>query len=134
MKKRITLYNSITLLTGCVIYFIHSLIINKLAIQLSIPLASIYVFFTVSSMVIITGIELIYKYIPSTVGYAFLVAIFLKMGVFIILFFAQGMSKSSLSMLDRFSILVPLFIFMAIEIVPVIKSLKNIFKIDNEAK
>lgn len=132
MKRNLILYNSITLATGIVLYLIHSLLIKQFDIKLSISLSSIYLFFTIASIFIITSIELIYKYIPASVGYAFLVGIFLKMGIFVILFFAQGMSKTTLSMTDKFSILIPLFVFMAIEIVPVIKSLKTIFKPENE--
>ena len=132
MKRNLLLYNSITLATGIVLYLIHSLLIKQFDIKLSISLSSIYLFFTIASIFIITSIELIYKYIPASVGYAFLVGIFLKMGIFVILFFAQGMSKTTLSMTDKFSILIPLFVFMAIEIVPVIKSLKTIFKPENE--
>lgn len=132
MKRNLLLYNSITLATGIILYLIHSLLIKQFDIKLSISLSSIYLFFTIASLFIITSIELIYKYIPASVGYAFLVGIFLKMGIFVILFFAQGMSKTALSMTDKFSILIPLFVFMAIEIVPVIKSLKTIFKPENE--
>ncbi len=132
MKRNLLLYNSITIATGIILYILHSLLIKQFDIKLSISLSSIYLFFTIASLFIITSIELIYKYIPASVGYAFLVGIFLKMGIFVILFFAQGMSKTTLSMTDKFSILIPLFVFMAIEIVPVIKSLKTIFKPENE--
>ncbi len=132
MKRNLLLYNSITIATGIILYILHSLLIKQFDIKLSISLSSIYLFFTIASIFIITSIELIYKYIPASVGYAFLVGIFLKMGIFVILFFAQGMSKTTLSMTDKFSILIPLFVFMAIEIVPVIKSLKTIFKPENE--
>jgi hypothetical protein len=132
MKRNLLLYNSITLATGILLYLIHTFLINQFEIKLTISLPSIYLFFTIASIFIITSIELIYKYIPASVGYAFLVGIFLKMGIFVILFFAQGMSKTELSMTDKFSILLPLFVFMGIEIVPVIKSLKTIFKPENE--
>ena len=132
MKRNLILYNSITLATGIVLYILHSLLIKQFDIKLSISLSSIYLFFTIASLFIITSIELIYKYIPASVGYAFLVGIFLKMGIFMIMFYAKTLSKTALSMTDKFSILVPLFVFMSIEIIPVLKSLKTILKPENE--
>jgi hypothetical protein len=132
MKRNLLLYNSITIATGIVLYILHSLLIKQFDIKLSISLSSIYLFFTIASIFIITSIELIYKYIPASVGYAFLVGIFLKMGIFMIMFYAKTLSKTTLSMTDKFSILVPLFVFMSIEIIPVLKSLKTILKPENE--
>ena len=125
MKRRIFLYNIISLITGVSLYFLHTLIISSLHLKLSFPLISVYLFFTISAIIIISGLELLFEYLASTAGYAFLVSVFLKMGIFVLLFFAGGIAEKSLSMIDKISILVPLFVFMTIETSVVIKRLKS---------
>ncbi len=125
MIRRILVNNIIALITGVVLYFIHSLIISSFQLKLSFSLISIYLFFTIAAILIISGLELLFEYLASTAGYAFLVSVFLKMGIFVLLFFAGGMAEKSLTMIDKFSILIPLFIFMGIETSVVIKRLKS---------
>jgi hypothetical protein len=125
MIRRILVNNIIALITGVVLYFIHTLIISSFQLKLSFSLISIYLFFTIAAILIISGLELLFEYLASTAGYAFLVSVFLKMGIFVLLFFAGGMAEKSLTMIDKFSILIPLFIFMGIETSVVIKRLKS---------
>lgn len=125
MIRRIVVNNIIALITGVVLYFIHTLIISSFQLKLSFSLISIYLFFTIAAIIIISGLELLFEYLASTAGYAFLVSVFLKMGIFVLLFFAGGMAEKSLTMIDKFSILIPLFIFMGIETSVVIKRLKS---------
>ena len=125
MIRRILVNNIIALITGVVLYFIHTLIISSFQLKLSFSLISIYLFFTIAAIIIISGLELLFEYLASTAGYAFLVSVFLKMGIFVLLFFAGGMAEKSLTMIDKFSILIPLFIFMGIETSVVIKRLKS---------
>jgi len=125
MIRRIVVNNIIALITGVVLYFIHTLIISSFQLKLSFSLISIYLFFTIAAILIISGLELLFEYLASTAGYAFLVSVFLKMGIFVLLFFAGGMAEKSLTMIDKFSILIPLFIFMGIETSVVIKRLKS---------
>ena len=125
MIRRIVVNNIIALITGVVLYFIHTLIISSFQLKLSFSLISIYLFFTIAAIIIISGLELLFEYLASTAGYAFLVSVFLKMGIFVLLFFAGGMAEKSLTMVDKFSILIPLFIFMGIETSVVIKRLKS---------
>jgi hypothetical protein len=125
MIRRIVVNNLIALITGVVLYFLHTLIISSFQLKLSFSLISIYLFFTIAAIIIISGLELLFEYLASTAGYAFLVSVFLKMGIFVLLFFAGGMAEKSLTMIDKFSILIPLFIFMGIETSVVIKRLKS---------
>ena len=125
MIRRIVVNNIIALITGVVLYFIHTLIISSFQLKLSFSLISIYLFFTIAAIIIISGLELLFEYLASTAGYAFLVSVFLKMGIFVLLFFAGGMAEKSLTMIDKLSILIPLFIFMGIETSVVIKRLKS---------
>ncbi len=125
MIRRIIVNNIIALITGVVLYFLHTLIISSFQLKLSFSLISIYLFFTIAAIIIISGLELLFEYLASSAGYAFLVSVFLKMGIFVLLFFAGGMAEKSLTMIDKFSILIPLFIFMGIETSVVIKRLKS---------
>jgi len=127
--KRLVVFNGITLLLGVILFFAHSAVLKSLEFELPFSLASIYLFFVVSAVLIITGIEFLFKYLPASTGYAFLVGVFLKMGLFIIIFFSQGMGKANLTMTDKLSLLIPLFTFMSVETISVVSRLKDSFSL-----
>ena len=102
-----------------------ALIIEPMSWYLLIFATIASLIFQYNTIIIISGLELLFEYLASTAGYAFLVSVFLKMGIFVLLFFAGGIAEKSLSMIDKISILVPLFVFMTIETSVVIKRLKS---------
>lgn len=124
MAKRILIYNLITLLTGFILYFSNSFLANTFGAKLNISLIGVYSFFVIATMITIIGLEFLHANIPSSTGYGFLVSVFLKMGIFVIIFMAGGMAKENLSMIDKISILIPLFVFLSIETFAIIKRLK----------
>jgi hypothetical protein len=52
---------------------------------------------------------------PNNVGYVFLVGMFVKMGVFMIIFYSKMLEIKSIHFSDKIFILVPLFIFLSLE-------------------
>lgn len=76
---------------------------------------SLYVFFGISSVLIITLIEVLFPMMPNNVGYVFLVGMFVKMGVFMIIFYSKMLEMKSIHFSDKIFILVPLFIFLSLE-------------------
>lgn len=128
--KRIITYNLIAIFLGVILFTLHNYLIQVFEAKVAFSLLSIYLFFCISSVVIITVLELLFKYLPSSTGYAFLVSVFLKMGLFILLFFAGSLSDIALNKVDKISILIPLFSFMTLETLAVVSRLKGVLTLN----
>jgi len=126
MKQHLIKYNLISLIGGIIVYFIHFYALKLTGIQLPFGLMGIYVFFAITSIIVISGVELLFSVMPNTAGYGFLVGIFLKIGVFMILFLGGSLADLQLTLIHKFSILIPLFFYMSVEAMSVIKRLKHV--------
>jgi hypothetical protein len=82
-------------------------------------------FFGICSIILITGIEFLFDVNPTSAAYAFLVGIFLKMGLFMLVFFAKGLAEHPLNFTEKIGILLPLFTFLGIESAAIITRLQK---------
>ena len=123
--KRILTYNGVVGLTFLLLYFSHQALLNPVNWKIPFSLFSIYLFFVIASLIIITGIELLFDFMPANAGYAFLVGIFLKMGAFILIFFSKGLGEATMNFTEKIAILVPLFVFLIIETIAIATRLKQ---------
>lgn len=123
--KRIAIYNSLVLLSFCILYFTHNLVLDETAWKAPFSLFSIYLFFGICSLLLITGIEFLFDVNPTSAAYAFLVGIFLKMGLFMLIFFAKGLAEHPLNFTEKIGILLPLFTFLGIESAAIITRLRK---------
>jgi hypothetical protein len=126
MKQHLIKYNLISLIGGIIVYFIHFYALKLTGIQLPFGLMGIYLFFAITSIIVISGVELLFSVMPNTAGYGFLVGVFLKIGVFMILFLGGSLAELKLTLIHKFSILIPLFFYMSVEAMSVIKRLKHV--------
>ena len=123
--KRILIYNSLVLISFCLLYFIHNLVLDPTVWKAPFSLFSIYLFFGICSIILITGIEFLFDVNPTSAAYAFLVGIFLKMGLFMLIFFAKGLAEHPLNFTEKIGILLPLFTFLGIESAAIITRLRK---------
>ena len=123
--KLIGTYSLIATLIFLIGYPLNQFLLSSFAKGASFPLFGVYLFFYVATLLIISGIEFLFDYSPANAGYAFLVGVFLKMGAFILVFFTNGMAQKSLTMIEKVSILIPLFLFMALEAISVIRRIQK---------
>jgi hypothetical protein len=123
--KRILIYNSLVLISFCLLYFTHNLVLDVTAWKAPFSLFSIYLFFGICSILLITGIEFLFDVNPTSAAYAFLVGIFLKMGLFMLIFFAKGLAEHPLNFTEKIRILLPLFTFLGIESAAIITRLRK---------
>ncbi len=123
--KRILIYNSLVLISFCLLYFTHNLVLDETAWKAPFSLFSIYLFFGICSLLLITGIEFLFDVNPTSAAYAFLVGIFLKMGLFMLIFFAKGLAEHPLNFTEKIGILLPLFTFLGIESAAIITRLRK---------
>ncbi|MGC6433024.1 MAG: DUF6168 family protein [Crocinitomicaceae bacterium] len=125
MKKHLIKYNLISLIGGILTFLLHYFVLQMLDNKLPYSLLGIYLFFAIAAVIIISGVEYLFKIMPASAGYGFLVGIFLKMGVFMVVFLGGNLADLKLSLLHKLSILIPLFFFMSVEALSVVKRLKQ---------
>lgn len=108
--------------------FLHGFLIEKSNVSLPFSLTNIYLFFAIASSIIVTTVVLLQKTIPNQLGYLFLTAVFIKLGLFLLIFSEHLYGENQLEKIARISIIVPLFIFLAFEGVAIGRTLKSLFK------
>lgn len=102
--------------------FFHDLWFGEQILNFSVY--EVYVFFGVFAVFILIGLYFMNEYIPDKTGYAFLVGIFLKLGFFLIYFLGDEEKFKDPNMTERLSIIIPLILFLFIEVLAVAKFLK----------
>lgn len=123
--KRIILFNSSILVLFLLGIWLHPYLFGQSTQTPKFSVVGVYTFFAIAASVIITGIELMFDVMSDKVGYAFLIGVFLKLGFFTVLFLAKGLLDKPLAMSERLGIVVPLFLFLIIEVVAVATRLKQ---------
>lgn len=126
--QRILMYNAIVLFTMVAGGWLHAYLLEKIVPNSAVPVFSMYVFFAGFSILIITAIELLFKTMPNQIGYVFLIGVFIKLGFFTILFLSKGLLEKSVLLPERFAMILPLFLFIGIEVIAVGSLLKQNWK------
>ena len=123
--KRILLFNGIALVSLVLFYKLHISLFNDSSWKLNFSLLSVYLFFSIASLVIISVIEILFDVTPANAGYIFLVGIFIKMGLFILVFYSKGLADAKMNVIEKLSIFAPLFLFLLIETLAITTRLKQ---------
>jgi hypothetical protein len=112
LVKRLLIFNGIIVAVAIVMGALQSLFFNW---SLPFTEVSLYLFFGISSVFIVTGIELLYTIMPNNAGYGFLVGMFIKMGLFMMIFYSKMLELKNILLVDKMFILIPLFVFLFLE-------------------
>ena len=112
LVKRLLVFNSIILGVAVLMAIIQSVFFNW---SLPFSVTSLYAFFGISSIFIVTGLELLYTVMPNNAGYGFLVGMFVKMGLFMMIFYSKMLDLKTILLVDKMFILIPLFVFLFLE-------------------
>ncbi|MBL6449927.1 hypothetical protein JMN32_26680 [Fulvivirga sp. 29W222] len=83
--------------------------------EMAFSLLGMYIFHFSAYFIICLSVELLYTRLPSQVGYAYLASVFIKIGVFVLVFKSAIFGAEDLSMAERLSIVVPMFLFLIFE-------------------
>ncbi|TYP99744.1 hypothetical protein C7447_101348 [Tenacibaculum adriaticum] len=125
MIKRILNFLIAIIILFAISYFSHQHVIQSKEIHLSFSLLSVYLFHSIAAIIIYSIVEFVAHKIPNQAGYAYLASIFIKIGFFVLIFKAAVLANESLSKPERFSLVIPLFIFLITEAVAVSKLLNS---------
>ena len=122
VAMRILKFCLIVIAAFIVLYSLHKMLLGSQKMVLS--LNALYAFFVVTTLIIIISLELLATVLPDKVVYSFLMAVFIKMGLFILIFSSNGLLEKKLYLADKLGVLLPFFIFLLIEGLAIASRLK----------
>lgn len=122
MIKRIVMFAIILVIAFVLVFFLNNYLVQE---ALSFSMFNVYLFHAVAASVVYVIIELIAEKLPTQAGYAYLGAIFLKIGFFVLIFKDSVFVNDSLTKPEKISLVVPLFLFLIIEAIGVSKLLNS---------
>lgn len=117
MNKRFLRFAVIFIAVSILLYSFHKYLLTYASATLSYNLLDIYVFHFIASFTICAIVEWLSSKLPNQVGYIYLSSVFIKIGVFVLVFKSIIFGAENLPMGERISIIVPMFIFLIIEVV-----------------
>lgn len=125
MIKRIVIFTLIISFIFVIGYFLNGYLIEKFNVDLKFPLLSIYIYQAIATVVIYALVELVIEHLPNETGYLYLALMMIKMGIFTLLFKESIFSDAPLSKGNKFSLVIPFFMFLAVEVIAVAKLLNT---------
>ncbi|WP_442264716.1 DUF6168 family protein [Tenacibaculum sp. ZS6-P6] len=123
MIKRILLFAVVLVLLFLLSYFTNSYLVKELTISFS--LLQVYLFHVIAAFVVYAIVEFVASILPNQAGYAYLASIFIKIGLFVLIFNGSVFAKENLSRPERVSLVVPLFLFLITEAITISKLLNK---------
>lgn len=115
MKLRLLGFTLIFLVILFGALFIHTSLAEANQWHIGFHLHHVYYFFGFAGLLTYLILELAAQFVPAKIAYVFLTAIMMKLGFFIVLFLGGKVQLETASMASRLSIVVPLFLFLALE-------------------
>ena len=118
MTKSIVVYAVSFLLLFLASLFLHQFILDTQSISLRFKLIPVYVFFVLVSFLICVVFKS-FTYFEKTkeqLGFLYLFTLFIKIILFSIIFYKSIVVLKDISKIESFNLLIPLFIFLALEV------------------
>ncbi|MDY0780577.1 DUF6168 family protein [Tenacibaculum sp. IB213877] len=125
MIKRILYFIVLIIVLYLISYNLHWYLLTINDSYLTFSLHSVYLFHVIAAGIVYAIVELVADKLPNQAGYAYLASIFLKIGFFVIIFQAPIFENDNLTKPERFSLVIPLFLFLISEAIAVSKLLNN---------
>ena len=122
MYKRIIGFVLIIAVLFAISFSLHTYFNTEL---LSFSLLWVYLFHAISAILIYSIIEYVASKLPNQAGYAYLTAMFFKIGAFVIIFQESVFVKEHLSTAERMALVFPLFLFLIVEAAAIAKLLNS---------
>jgi hypothetical protein len=130
MFKRLIIFTLLCIGIAIAVLFVQKWYLGSIDETLSYSIDSIYLFHFIAFIVIVLSVELLSKRLPDQVGYFYLASVFVKIGLFVLVFKDTIFSDSPMSLLERISIIIPFFMFLVLE---AIYSGRLMNEVDNES-
>lgn len=91
---------------------------------ISFSLLAVCLFHLIASVLVYTLVQLALSFVPSQGGVAFLALVFIKLGVFTMIFSSSILGEESMSKLEKLILVIPMFSFVLLEGISLARSLK----------
>ncbi|WP_353959561.1 DUF6168 family protein [Aequorivita aurantiaca] len=128
LAKKVLHYTLLSLLVLIVGYSFHFFILNYFEVIHPFQIWKIYIFQFFATLILCISFEIIArtseKY-REQLGFLYLGAMVLKIAVFCLFFSDILFSSHELSKVDSFSLLVPIFLFLFLEVIIIVRILNN---------
>lgn len=115
MVKRIIVVSAIIIATLFLGELIHLGVVEQNNFKVDLKISKLYYFFGFGTLFTYLLLEVGKLFVPNKIFLVFIIALMMKMGVFMVLFFGGEMAMENLNMPTRISIVIPLFLFVIIE-------------------
>ncbi|SMG21213.1 hypothetical protein SAMN05661096_01161 [Marivirga sericea] len=115
MFKRLIIFTLLSVGLASAILFIQKWYISSIDETLTYSINSIYLFHFIAFIIIVLSVELLSQRLPDQVGYFYLASVFVKIGLFVLVFKDTIFASSPLNFLERISIIIPFFMFLVLE-------------------
>lgn len=115
MKKRIAKFFLIAFALFGITYSLNLFLLEKNNLETLLPILGMYLYHSISGLVVYASIEFVFSKLPDQTGFAFLASVFLKIGFFVLIFSPYIYSDNALQIQDKLSIIVPFFTFLLLE-------------------
>ncbi|CAM1358465.1 conserved membrane protein of unknown function [Tenacibaculum soleae] len=125
MIKRILYLILTVIVLFLVSYSVHEYVLTLKEVNLPYSLLSIYIFHVIATIIIYVSLEFLADNLPNEAGYGYLAFMLLKIGFFLLIFQDTVFGEEKLVKLEKVSLVIPLFIFLATEAIVVSKLLNN---------
>jgi len=127
MIRRLLLYVLTFLVALAVSYFVHLTIVNNLRIELRYELLNVYLFHALCSLFLIVFFDIFSgnDKVKEQLGFIYLGTIVFKVIVFCLIFYKPLFTIGNLTKPESFSLLIPIFVFLFLEVFFVSKMLNR---------
>lgn len=127
MIKRLLIFLTVSAITFAISLSVNTYILKSQPnISLSFALVSVYLFHFIASIIVYLLLEFTVKYVPKNAGYLYLASVFIKMGVFFLVFQKLFYDTKILNNAEKISLIIPLFLFLILETAFASKLLNNV--------
>lgn len=122
MIKRILIVVTIFFFLFLIAFNLHKYLISQ---ALSFSLFNVYLFHVIAACIVYISVELVAYKLPNQAGYAYLMLMFFKIGAFVLVFQSSVFANDNLAQIERFGLVIPLFVFLITEAICVSKLLNR---------
>lgn len=122
MTKRILYFVLAIVALFAITFSLHNFLKTS---DISFSLLKVYSFHAIAAVLVYVAIELLATTLPNQAGYGYLMMMFFKIGIFVLVFQESVFAKESLTQPERVGLVVPLFMFLIAEAIGVGKLLNS---------
>lgn len=128
LQKKILHYTILCALVLIAGYALHNFVLNSFEVKHPFDLWKIYLFQGIATLILCVSFEFISQkseQLKDQLGFLYLAAMALKVGLFSIFFRSILFSTLVLTKIDSLSLLIPIFLFLFLEVIIIVKILNR---------